>query len=1227
MIAPAPQAPSTPSELGAAVPEQRIRDKATRPPVDPRLLRFDPAVPRLLAVGALLALVTALALIVQATALGRIIARTFLDGASLVDHTAMLGLLIAAVIVRAGATWLTQLLAQRTSAQVKSGLRRAVVARQARRPPGESEQDTGALAAALTDGIDALDGTFGGYLPALLAGIVVPITIVIYVVTVDLTSALVLIVTLPLIPMFMVLIGLAARVATRKRFSALTALSSQLLTVLQGLTVVRVTRSAPRVGTAVRAAAERLRTTTLETLRVAFISAMALEMLASLGVATLAVIAGVRLAEGTGIGFEAVLIALLLAPEAFWPLRQVGQQFHANEDGAVAAERLLGLLEPDEPDAAVRRRPAPDPGRVSVRFEDVRVTYPGRAVPALDRVELRVRPGERLAVLGASGAGKTTLAALLIGLRRPDGGRITAGGVDLAELDPEAWHRHVAWVPQQPARLRGTLADVLRLGTADDARPGDAEVWSALAAVGLDLEVASLPDGLRTVVGPGGRELSTGQWRRVALARALLRPAGLVVLDEPTGDLDVEAELAVRRALASLGGQRTVVVLTHRLPVAAEADRVVVLDAGRVVDAGPPAELADADGAYARLLAASRPLQPGELRAPPQVSLPRRAAVPAPPEEHTPEPDRPEQPHPTDAAVTLTGLLRPHRRMLALATAAGTLTPLAGVLLVAVSTYLISATALRPNLLDLTTVIVGVRALSLLKGVSRYVERLAGHDVALRVVVELRTLIYARLVPKAPVGLGGRRMGDLLARLVVDVDRLQLALVRGVVPLTGGLIAGLLAVVVAGVLLPLAAPVLAAGVVIGGVVVPLAALRLADRPQRALAAARGELTAELVEVLRAAPELRLLGRLPAAHARISHLDVDLVRLDRSAVARGSGSDAAVQLVLGTTVVGLVLVGVPAVGAGLLEGVVLGALVVLGLALGEALAPLPAAAQALSTAASSSRRLREVLDAPDPAPDPAAGDTGVLVTLPTSRLAIDRVTARYPGAAAPALLDHDLELAPGRRVAVVGRSGAGKSTLGTLTVRFLDPEQGELRLDRVPLPTLPGDELRSVVGLSESRAQVFDGTVASNLHLARPGASDDELRRALASAHLDGWVAQLPDGLDTRVGEGGSRLSGGQRHRLALARLLLRATPLLVLDEPTADLDPVTGRALLADALRAAGQRGVLLLTHDLRVLPVVDEVVVLDAGRVVARGPHTDLLRDDPDYAARWSLDQQATKP
>jgi ATP-binding cassette, subfamily C, bacterial CydCD len=1236
--------PSTEAELGTALPAQRIRDKASRPPVDPRLLRFDPAVPRLLAIGALLAVVTAVALIVQATALGGIVARTFLDGASLADHAGALAWLIGAVVVRAGATWLTQLLAQRTSAQVKSGLRRAVVARQARRPPGEIAQDTGALASTLTDGIDALDGTFGGYLPALLSGVIVPATIVIYVVTIDLSSALVLLVTLPLIPLFMVLIGLAARAATRKRFAALTGLSGQLLTVMQGLTVVRVTRSADRVGQVVRAAAERLRRTTLETLRVAFVSALALEMLAALSVATVAVIAGVRLAEGTGITFEPVLIALLLAPEAFWPLRQVGQQFHANEDGAAAADRLLDLLGDDVEAAGdlgagactTTPRELPDPARVPIHLDAVTVRYPGRATPALDAVDLTVAPGEQLAVLGVSGAGKSTLATLLLGLRAPDAGRILLEGVRGSAVTPVpvadgAWHARCSWVPQSPAQLRGTVREIVRLGVSPE--PDEAAVEAALRAVGLADEIAALPDGLDTVIGSGGRGLSAGQRRRLAIARALLRPAGLVVLDEPTGDLDVDAERAVRDAIDRLAADRTVVLLTHRIALAEGCDRVVVLDAGRVVEDGPPVLLRSAAGPYANLVAAAAPLRADEVvPAPgsgPPVAVARDGGMP----------DRPGTREPPSAASgglgsvavragerpwrtqlrQLSALLRPHQRPLALAVGMGAITPLAGVVLVAVSTYLISRTALQPNLLDLTVVIVSVRALSVGKGVSRYLERLAGHDVALRVVVDLRQHAFDRLLPQAPAGLARWRAGDVLARVVADVERLQLALVRGVIPTLGAATAGVVLVLIGTVLLPVAGPVLLVGLAVGGIGVPVAAWRLARGPEQRLATARGALGAELVELLQAAPELRLLGELEHAERRIDHLDAEVVEADRSGVARSGASEAAVQLVLGMTVFALVLVAVPAVGAGRLDGVLLASVLVLALAAAEAIGPLPMASRALVTASTAATRLREVLDAAPPAPEPALPPDAVVPA--DAPLHLDAVSASYPGSPSPAVGGVTLTLTPGRRVALVGRSGAGKSTLAMVSVRFLDPDTGQVLLGETPLPTLLGDQIRSAVALSPQEGHVLASTIRAELTLPAPEAGDDELHAALAATRLDAFVAELPEGLDTPIGEAGARLSGGQRHRLALARTLLVGAPLLVLDEPTADLDAVTGRGFLTDALRSAGERGVLLLTHDLRALPVVDEVVVLEAGRIVARGRHEELMATDPAYAGRLAME------
>jgi ABC-type transport system involved in cytochrome bd biosynthesis fused ATPase/permease subunit len=523
-----------------------------------------------------LSFVTAVALIVvQATALGSIAARTFLGGATLADHT---GLVVvaggAAVLVRAAATWATQVLAHRTAARVKSGLRRAVVARLARRPPGETDEDTGALASALTDGIDALDGTFGGYLPALLAGIIVPVTIVVYVVTIDPTSAVVLLVTLPLIPIFMVLIGLAARAATRRRFRALTGLSGQLLTVLQGLTVVHVARSGDRVGAAVRDGAERLRRTTLETLRVAFLSALALELLAALSVATVAVIAGVRLAEATGIGFEPVLIALLLAPEAFCRCagrgtvpRQRGRRGRRRSAPGPARGRRGGSRRRDGGRRGGRRWPGPGGRRGGgAAGPAARATRSGSGRPVPTRtaprprstgVDLELVPGERLAILGASGAGKTTLAAVLLGLRPPDAGRSWSGATELADLDPAAWH---ARLPGSRRPRRRCVARCARWSRSA-ARPGPPTPrWGGAARRRDGRRGGGAAGGLDTRIGAGGRGLSAGQRRRLAIARALLRPAGLVVLDEPTGDLDVDAEQAVRGAIEPSPGHRTVVV-------------------------------------------------------------------------------------------------------------------------------------------------------------------------------------------------------------------------------------------------------------------------------------------------------------------------------------------------------------------------------------------------------------------------------------------------------------------------------------------------------------------------------------------------------------------------------------------------------------------------------------------------------------------------------------------
>jgi thiol reductant ABC exporter CydC subunit len=530
------------------------------------------------------------------------------------------------------------------------------------------------------------------------------------------------------------------------------------------------------------------------------------------------------------------------------------------------------------------------------------------------------------------------------------------------------------------------------------------------------------------------------------------------------------------------------------------------------------------------------------------------------------------------------------RRRVALALGLGSLALGFGVALPATAGYLISRAAERPPILSLTTIIVVVRFLALARPLTRYLDRLASHDLALRALGPLRARVYERIEPLAPAELAAFRRGDLLTRMVGDVDAVQGLYIRGLGPPVAGLAVGTACVVATALLLPVAAAVLAAGLVLGGVAVPLLAARLVRRAARRQAAARGELTAELVELLGGAPELVAYGREDDTIARVRAADRELARLaGRDALVAGV-ADAAAIAVAGLTTAGVLALAVAAHDAGTLDRVLVATLALLALASFETVAPLPAAARELTGTLAAGRRVLDltarepaVRDPERPAPPPR----------PPVVVALDGVTARYPGAASPALERFDLRLEPGERVALVGPSGAGKTTLTNLLLRFLDPEEGRVTLGGSDLRSLRQEDVRGVFALAGQEAHVFDSTIRENLRLARPEATDAELADALARARLADWVATLPDGLDTPVGEDGARLSGGQRQRLVVARALLADAPVLLLDEPTAHLDPPTAEALVRDVLEAADGRAVLLVTHRPEGLDLVDRVVTL----------------------------------
>ncbi len=544
--------------------------------LDRRLLQRARPVRLLLAGDIVLGLVAAILVLVQATLLASIVGQAFAGG-SLADVSLELGVLGLVFVGRATLTWGFEIAGRRAASSVLSGLRLALLERRLRREPTALDgAEVGEIAASAVQGVDALEAYFARYLPQVVLAATVPLAVLAWVMRIDPTSAGVMLLTLPLVPVFMWLIGRYTEERTREQWTALRLLSTHFLDVVRGLPTLHAFNRARAQAAVIGAVSERYRRTTMATLRVGFLSGAVLELAATLGVALVAVTVGVRLADG-GLGLQAGLTVLVLAPELYLPLRQLAAQCHASADGLAVADRMLALL--DAPSAAPRggRLVAPTPAEAPVRLEHVSFAYPSRPGLVLDRFELQLDPGETVALVGPSGAGKTTVANLLLRFAEPSAGRITAGGVDLADCRTEAWRGLIAWVPQRPTVFRGTVADNIRLG---DPSASELRIRDAAALAGADRFIRALPSGYETVLGDGARPLSAGERRRLALARAFVRDAPLVILDEPTADLDRTSGEVVAEAIERLRIGRTMLLIAHRPELVERADRIVVLGGG-----------------------------------------------------------------------------------------------------------------------------------------------------------------------------------------------------------------------------------------------------------------------------------------------------------------------------------------------------------------------------------------------------------------------------------------------------------------------------------------------------------------------------------------------------------------------------------------------------------------------------------------------------------------------
>jgi ATP-binding cassette, subfamily B, bacterial len=1180
-----------------------------------------------IALAILLGLVAAVVGIARFAILGVLLARVFAGGGFAAVALPALGV-AAAVVLRGAVEHHRALISYRTALEVQETLRGRLYDKIAELGPAWfAGERTGGVMLSIVDGVEQLQSFFGQYVPQLSIAVLTPLAIFVFIAFWDVPVAAVM-----LVAALVTLIAPTAfvrieRRTSRERQSALKAFGSEFLDGIQGLPTLKAFGQSGAFGRRLADKARELCDSTLQVLSTGVMTRGITDCGVAIGAAAALALGVWRVSHGL-MSIQALLIVLMAGTEVFRPLRDLRMVLHQGMVGQSAAAGINALFaaEPLVPrQAPLASAPSPTlPGDLrvwpgegregwggpTIAFEDVRFAYPGGRGAAHDGLSFTVGAGEKIGIVGPSGSGKSSIARLLLRFFDPQEGRVLIGGCDLRTLEPEAIRRMIAVVHQDTYLFHGTVEENLRLGKPD---ADHAEIAAAARDANAEEFIAQLPLGYQTIIGERGVLLSGGQRQRLAIARALLRDAPILILDEALSSVDAENEAVIQQAIDRLATGRTTLVLAHRLSSVIAADRILVLDRGRVVETGRHAELIRRDGSYRRLMGAQAE-ERGGAAGPAADRLALAVSDDADAADSAGEAATDAMTAAAarvgwgDTLATLLRIIAPWRRRFAIVVASGIARVAAFIGVGIVGALAVAAVKTGSPYLRLLILLALTAPLA---GLLHWLESWLAHDIAYRLLAEMRIALFKKLDSLSPAYLVRRRSGDLVALANQDVETIEYFFAHTVAPaLVAVLVPSTVLAALAVVAWPIALSLLP--FVLFAALAPVVTRSKIDRLGAQAREALGLLGAAVTETIQGLSDLvafqAVAGRRHAFMQRVRDY-----RQIRFALLRDlSAQTAQLEIVTGLGGLAVAIVGARLAAGHHLAPTMLPLLILISLSSFLPISEIAQVSRQLADTIASTRRLyavhREkpaVVNGPSRPPAPRGGST----------IRFEAVSFSYPGARRRALSAVSLDIPAGATLALVGRSGAGKTTIANLLLRFWDPGGGWIAIDGADIKDFDLDHLRRRISLVSQDTYLFNDTLQANVALARPDASAAEIRRAFVLAALSDFVDSLPEGLDTRVGERGVQLSGGQRQRVAIARAFLKNAPTLVLDEATSHLDAVSEaqvRGALAALMR---ERTTIVIAHRLSTVRDADLLAVLDRGRIVETGSHAELLARNGLYA------------